>query len=114
MAFRVITERAEDCYRALGIIHQRYKMVPGRFKDYISTPKRNGYKSLHTTVIHNENARIEIQIRSKEMHHDSEFGLAARSEEHTSELQSLMRISNAVFCLKKKKKIKAQYTYQQT
>src|SRR3546814_15772079 len=78
MAFRVITERAEDCYRALGIIHQRYKMVPGRFKDYISTPKRNGYKSLHTTVIHNENARIEIQIRSKEMHHDSEFGLADR------------------------------------
>src|SRR3546814_17819791 len=52
-------------------------MVPGRFKDYISTPKRNGYKSLHTTAIHNENARIEIQIRSKEMHHDSEFGLAA-------------------------------------
>src|SRR3546814_15131249 len=52
-------------------------MVPGRFKDYISTPKRNGDKLLHTTVIHNENARIEIQIRSKEMHHDSEFGLAA-------------------------------------
>jgi GTP pyrophosphokinase len=77
MAFRVITDSAEDCYRALGIIHQRYKMVPGRFKDYISTPKRNGYKSLHTTVIHNENARIEIQIRSKEMHRDSEFGLAA-------------------------------------
>src|SRR3546814_3792894 len=62
---------------ALPIFHQRYKMVPGRFKDYISTPKRNGYESLHTTVIHNENARIEIQIRSKEMHHDSEFGLAA-------------------------------------
>ncbi|MBK5264787.1 MAG: bifunctional (p)ppGpp synthetase/guanosine-3',5'-bis(diphosphate) 3'-pyrophosphohydrolase [Alphaproteobacteria bacterium] len=77
MAFRVITESTEDCYRALGIIHQRYKMVPGRFKDYISTPKRNGYKSLHTTVIHGENARIEIQIRSKDMHHDSEFGLAA-------------------------------------
>ncbi|MDX3900920.1 MAG: bifunctional (p)ppGpp synthetase/guanosine-3',5'-bis(diphosphate) 3'-pyrophosphohydrolase [Sphingobium sp.] len=77
IAFRVITDNAEDCYRALGVIHQTFKMVPGRFKDYISTPKRNGYQSLHTTVIHNENARIEVQIRSREMHHDSEFGLAA-------------------------------------
>jgi len=77
MAFRVITENAEDCYRALGVIHQRYKMVPGRFKDYISTPKRNGYRSLHTTVIHGENARIEVQIRSDEMHRENEFGLAA-------------------------------------
>ena len=77
MAFRVITETTEDCYRALGVIHQTYKMVPGRFKDYISTPKRNGYKSLHTTVIHQENARIEVQIRSRDMHHDAELGLAA-------------------------------------
>ncbi|MET0362430.1 MAG: bifunctional (p)ppGpp synthetase/guanosine-3',5'-bis(diphosphate) 3'-pyrophosphohydrolase [Sphingobium sp.] len=77
MAFRVITDSTEDCYRALGVIHQRYKMVPGRFKDYISTPKRNGYQSLHTTVVHEENARIEIQIRSDRMHRDSEFGLAA-------------------------------------
>ncbi|HZV57201.1 MAG TPA: bifunctional (p)ppGpp synthetase/guanosine-3',5'-bis(diphosphate) 3'-pyrophosphohydrolase [Sphingobium sp.] len=77
MAFRVITDSTDDCYRALGLIHQRYKMVPGRFKDYISTPKRNGYQSIHTTVIHDENARIEIQIRSERMHRDSEFGLAA-------------------------------------
>ncbi|MBN8820095.1 MAG: bifunctional (p)ppGpp synthetase/guanosine-3',5'-bis(diphosphate) 3'-pyrophosphohydrolase [Sphingomonas sp.] len=77
MAFRVIAESTDACYRALGLIHQRYKMVPGRFKDYISTPKRNGYQSLHTTVIHEENARIEIQIRSERMHRDSEFGLAA-------------------------------------
>jgi guanosine-3',5'-bis(diphosphate) 3'-pyrophosphohydrolase len=77
MAFRVITDNVEDCYRALGIIHQKFKMVPGRFKDYISTPKRNGYRSIHTTVIHAENARIEIQIRSREMHRNSEFGLAA-------------------------------------
>jgi GTP pyrophosphokinase len=77
MAFRVITDSTDDCYRALGLIHQRYKMVPGRFKDYISTPKRNGYRSLHTTVIHEENARVEIQIRSERMHRDSEFGLAA-------------------------------------
>ena len=77
MAFRVITDSTDACYRALGLIHQRYKMVPGRFKDYISTPKRNGYQSLHTTVIHEENARIEIQIRSERMHQDSEYGLAA-------------------------------------
>jgi len=77
MAFRVIADSTDDCYRALGLIHQRYKMVPGRFKDYISTPKRNGYQSLHTTVIHDENARIEIQIRSERMHRESEFGLAA-------------------------------------
>ncbi|HZV19102.1 MAG TPA: bifunctional (p)ppGpp synthetase/guanosine-3',5'-bis(diphosphate) 3'-pyrophosphohydrolase [Sphingobium sp.] len=77
MAFRVITDSTDDCYRALGLIHQRFKMVPGRFKDYISTPKRNGYQSLHTTVIHEENARIEIQLRSERMHQDSEFGLAA-------------------------------------
>jgi GTP pyrophosphokinase len=77
MAFRVITDSTEDCYRALGIIHQKHKMVPGRFKDYISTPKRNGYRSLHTTVITTENARIEVQIRSREMHRNSEFGLAA-------------------------------------
>lgn len=77
MAFRVVTQSTDDCYRAMGIIHARYKMVPGRFKDYISTPKRNGYRSLHTTVIHGENARIEVQIRSEEMHRESEYGLAA-------------------------------------
>ena len=77
MAFRVITETAADCYRALGVIHQTFKMVPGRFKDYISTPKRNGYRSLHTTVIHQDNARIEVQLRSRDMHNDAELGLAA-------------------------------------
>jgi len=77
MAFRVITETTEDCYRALGIIHRTFKMVPGRFKDYISTPKRNGYRSLHTTVIHQDNARIEVQIRSRDMHNHAELGLAA-------------------------------------
>ena len=77
MAFRIICKDTDDCYRALGIIHGKYKMVPGRFKDYISTPKRNGYRSLHSTVIHGENARIEVQIRSVDMHRESEFGLAA-------------------------------------
>ncbi|HEX8554233.1 MAG TPA: HD domain-containing protein, partial [Sphingomonas sp.] len=62
MAFRVVVDSEEECYRALGLIHRRWPMVPGRFKDYISTPKRNGYRSLHTSVIHADNARIEIQI----------------------------------------------------
>lgn len=77
MAFRVIVKNTEDCYRALGFIHDKWKMVPGRFKDYISTPKRNGYRSLHTTVMMYDNMRVEIQIRSREMHQHSEFGLAA-------------------------------------
>ncbi|WP_106640571.1 RelA/SpoT family protein [Allosphingosinicella vermicomposti] len=77
MAFRCIVDSVEDCYRTLGLIHQRWPMVPGRFKDYISTPKRNGYCSLHTTVIHDENMRIEIQIRTRDMHARAEYGLAA-------------------------------------
>ena len=77
MAFRVITDNVAECYRALGILHQKWKMVPGRFKDYISTPKRNGYQSIHTTVMHGDNMRVEIQIRSERMHQDNEFGLAA-------------------------------------
>jgi GTP pyrophosphokinase len=77
MAFRVITESADDCYRALGIIHRKWKLVPGRFKDFVSTPKRNGYQSLHTTVMRGENMRVEIQIRSRDMHRQGEFGLAA-------------------------------------
>ncbi|WP_374942585.1 RelA/SpoT family protein [Sphingomonas sp.] len=77
MAFRAIVPTVEDCYRAMGLIHRRWPMVPGRFKDYISTPKRNGYRSLHTSVIHADNARIEIQIRTPEMHAEAEFGVAA-------------------------------------
>lgn len=77
IAFRIITPTDDDCYKALGLIHRKWKMVPGRFKDYISTPKRNGYRSLHTTIMHQLNMRIEIQIRSRSMHQQSEFGLAA-------------------------------------
>ncbi len=77
MAFRAILPDTESCYQALGIIHQRWPMVPGRFKDYISTPKRNGYRSLHTSVIHNEKVRIEIQLRSQDMHAQAEYGYAA-------------------------------------
>ena len=77
MAFRVIVKDIDECYKALGVLHRRWPMVPGRFKDYISTPKRNGYRSLHTSIIHSEKMRIEVQIRTEEMHAEAEYGLAA-------------------------------------
>jgi GTP pyrophosphokinase len=77
MAFRVIVDDEAECYRALGIVHGRWPMVPGRFKDFLSTPKRNGYRSLHTSVLYGENARIEVQIRTRLMHEEAEYGLAA-------------------------------------
>lgn len=76
-AFRIITESEEDCYKALWLLHKKWKMLPGRFKDYISTPKRNGYRSLHTTIMYADTMRVEVQIRSADMHRSSEFGLAA-------------------------------------
>lgn len=87
MAFRAIVGTEEECYRALGIIHRRWPMVPGRFKDYISTPKRNGYRSLHTSIIHAGDTRVEIQIRTHEMHAQAEHGLAA----HWSYKQNAVR-----------------------
>jgi len=77
MAFRVMVDKPEDCYRVLGIIHTAYPTVPGRFKDYISTPKRNGYRSLHTSIIGPQRHRIEIQIRTHQMHEVAELGVAA-------------------------------------
>ncbi|ARJ68086.1 GTP pyrophosphokinase [Magnetospirillum sp. ME-1] len=77
MAFRVAVGNVEDCYRALGVIHSKYPMVPNRFKDYISTPKPNGYRSLHTGVFGPERHRIEVQIRTSEMHEVAELGVAA-------------------------------------
>ncbi len=77
MAFRVIVGSVEECYRALGAIHGAYQVLPGRFKDYISTPKPNGYQSLHTGVIGPERMRIEVQIRTREMHEIAEYGLAS-------------------------------------
>jgi GTP pyrophosphokinase len=77
MAFRVITETEEDCYRALGILHTTWQFLPGKFKDYISTPKSNGYRSLHTALMYENSMRVEVQIRTREMHRINEFGLAA-------------------------------------
>jgi GTP pyrophosphokinase len=76
-AFRIVVEDTESCYRALGVLHRRWQMVPGRFKDFISTPKRNGYRSIHTTIMFAQNMRVEVQIRSQEMHRAAEYGLAA-------------------------------------
>ena len=77
MAFRVVVPDISDCYRTLGILHQKFPMVMGRFKDYISTPKRNHYQSLHTGIIGPNKKKIEVQIRTPEMHEVSERGVAA-------------------------------------
>jgi guanosine-3',5'-bis(diphosphate) 3'-pyrophosphohydrolase len=76
-AFRVLVETEEDCYRALGVVHRAWPCVPERFKDYISTPKRNNYRSLHTTVVGPKGMRIEMQIRTEAMDRVAEDGVAA-------------------------------------
>ncbi len=75
--FRIITGGEMDCYRTLGAIHQRWRAVPGRFKDYISQPKTNGYRSIHTTVSGRDGKRVEVQIRTRQMHDVAETGVAA-------------------------------------
>jgi len=77
MAFRIICEEVSDCYRALGVLHTTWQFLPGKFKDYISTPKNNGYRSLHTSLIYGKSMRVEVQLRTREMHRINEFGFAA-------------------------------------
>jgi guanosine-3',5'-bis(diphosphate) 3'-pyrophosphohydrolase len=79
IGFRIIVPTVADCYRALGIVHTNWKVVPGRFKDYISVPKHNDYRSIHTTIVGLGRQRIELQIRTEEMHRVAEYGIAAHA-----------------------------------
>ena len=79
IGFRIIVPTVADCYRALGIVHTNWKVVPGRFKDYISVPKHNDYRSIHTTIVGVGRQRAELQIRTEEMHRIAEYGIAAHA-----------------------------------
>jgi GTP diphosphokinase / guanosine-3',5'-bis(diphosphate) 3'-diphosphatase len=99
--FRVMVKSAPECYQALGVVHTTWPVVPGRFKDYVSTPKQNEYRSIHTTVIGPGNQRVELQIRTEEMHDIAEYGIAAHTlyKDHAGEL--LSRESNAYAWLRR-------------
>ena len=102
--FRVIVKTVSECYQALGIVHTTWPMVPARFKDYISTPKQNDYRSIHTTVIGPSNQRVELQIRTGEMHDIAEYGIAAHAlykDDAGSPTEMLSRESNAYAWLRR-------------
>ena len=85
IGFRIILKNIDDCYKTLGVIHKEYNCIPGKFKDYISSPKINGYKSIHTAVIGSYKKPLEIQIRTKDMHDFAERGIASHWQYKSSE-----------------------------
>lgn len=87
LAIRIMVKSVEDCYRALGVIHSIWRPLPGRIKDYIAFPKPNGYRSLHTTVFTGDGGIVEIQIRTEEMHRESEYGVALHADYKESDKQ---------------------------
>ncbi|MDZ5762110.1 GTP pyrophosphokinase rsh N-terminal domain protein [Candidatus Cyrtobacter comes] len=94
LAFRIIVPKIEDCYRVIGALHLHKKFIPGTFKDYISIPKENGYRSLHTVIIDDNFQRIEVQIRTEAMHDIAEFGVASHwSYKQNKSLDSINEIS---------------------
>jgi RelA/SpoT family (p)ppGpp synthetase len=102
--FRVVVDSAAECYRALGIVHTTWPVVPGRFKDYISTPKQNDYRSIHSTVIGPGKQRVELQIRTREMQQIAEYGIAAHAlykDGVGSPTEMLSRESNAYAWLRR-------------
>ena len=112
-ALRIIVETELECYTALGIIHEMYKSMPGRFKDYISTPKPNMYQSLHTTVIGREGIPFEVQIRTREMHHVAEYGIAAHwsiNPAHRAEKKLIISFSGSQSLLTLRKVLSMRMT----